>query len=150
MRLAVLLAATAVGSLGLSACSSQHLTQAQYVAKAEAICASVEQQGQGLPAPSGPADLPAFLTHSLTVTQDGLTRLNRLTNGYQDKAWVDRVFLTPLQGRLDAVRAAMPKVSKDSAQGRSDTLDSLRLPVADLDAMGVYGFHECRKVMNSS
>jgi hypothetical protein len=140
-----------VASLLLAACAhSAPLTQAEYVAKAEAVCHRVQTQGAQLPAPAGPADLPAFLKHSVAITAQGLADLTALTRAYKDRAWVDKIFLTPLKGRLDAVNHVMPQVVAQSSQGRTDALDSLRLPNADLDAMGVFGFHECRKLMNSA
>ena len=141
--LAGLLAAAGCGG------SPARLSKASYLAKSEAVCSKLEADGHALPDPASPRDLPAYLTASTALTVTAKAKLDALAARYSDPAYVHRIFLDPLAAQITALRRIMPRVIAESAKGSTAALDGLALPQADLEAMGVYGFHECRKVVGS-
>lgn len=136
---------------GLVSCGggAPALSMNAYLEKSERVCAQLEEDGHALPNPKGPRDLPAYLAASTKLTLRAKAELDRLADRFSGRSYVHKIFLDPMAAQIKAVADVMPQVVKESAQGATTTLDALELPQADLPAMGVYGFHECRKVVGS-
>ncbi|HWH30935.1 MAG TPA: hypothetical protein VNU26_18590 [Mycobacteriales bacterium] len=141
------LAAAAAGALtvGLTACSSGP-SKEDYVSSAEQICADANSELEELGEPESPDQLSDFLDEGIAIGDDAVEELENLEKPEGDADELDRIFLEPVRGQVDAIRELAPQLEEAVANEDLEALSELEEqqgPEADLDAMRDYGFDDC-------
>ncbi|MGZ6793009.1 MAG: hypothetical protein ACXVGH_13770 [Mycobacteriales bacterium] len=128
------------------------LSKADYLSRSEDVCA---RANANLPAPPNahdPASVDDYFT-LLEVTISAATdQLTLLAHRQPDRAELDRMFLTPLQGQVKGITAFAPRLEAALKSGPAAVraLGGPTLPAADLAAMRAYGFKACVKSADTS
>jgi hypothetical protein len=139
-----LLAACGGGSSGDGE-DEKALEKADFLAQAEKICADANTALQAEPEPTSPAGISPYFDKLVGIADSTTTDLEQLAADQPDKAEVDRIFLTPLRGQVEAIQAYLPKAKEALKQGEEafTSLPEPVLPEADAKAMEGYGFDKC-------
>ena len=131
----------------LTACSSEveALPKAEFLERAEAVCSGANERLEAEPEPTGPAQVEPYFDALVAIADDTATDLERLAAPQPDAEELDRIFLGPLRGQVDAVQAYLPKAKaalRESEQAFA-ALPQPELPEVDTAAMRDYGFDAC-------
>jgi hypothetical protein len=132
----------------LPACSSSQdeaLPKAEFLERAEAICSGANERLEAEPEPTAPSQVEPYFDALVGIADRTATDLERLAEDQPDAAELDRIFLTPLRGQVDAVQAYLPKAKaalRESEQAFA-ALPQPELPEVDAAAMEEYGFDAC-------
>ena len=150
-RTAPVLLALALSACGGSSSGSsdeeqaEGLPKAEFVTQAEKICADANAALEAEPEPTSPAGISPYFDELVGIADGTTTKLEQLAADQPDKAEVDKIFLTPLRGQVEAIQAYLPKAKAALAQGEEafTSLPEPELPEADTEAMKGYGFDAC-------
>ena len=133
----------------LPACSGggqdDPLPKAEFLARAEAICTAANARLEAEPEPTAPSQVEPYFDALVGIADDTATDLEELAEGQPDEAELDRIFLTPLRGQVEAVQAYLPK-AKAALRESEEAFAALpqpELPEVDAAAMEDYGFDAC-------
>lgn len=140
-----LLASVITGLLAGCGAGSDALSKADFVSQADALCKSANAKLDADPDVTSVDSFKGYFTDLLKVADDTTSDLEKLAADQPDKDMIQKIFLTPLRGQVDALRDFQPKIdeaTKNGLEGLAD-LEEPDTPEADLDAMKSYGFTDC-------
>ncbi len=140
-----LLTACGGGSKTTDKVKASGLSKADYVAKSEALCAKANKDLEGLPAPTGAADLASTLDAGLGIAKTTTESLQALGAAQPDAAELNKIFLGPIGTQITELTAYLEKLKVAAPQGDAalQALGDPKLTAADLEAMKTYGFKDC-------
>lgn len=150
-RLAVLL-------LAVSACSggtSTGVSKADYLARAEAICAQANRSQDGLATPTAVDALAPYVARIVAIADQAATELRALAVPEADRSDLEVNVLTPLEEQLEvghdyADEVAAAAKARDNAELVRLLGDPPTRTRADLRWMKAYGFKECVESADTS
>src|SRR5581483_3066006 len=131
------------------------LAKADFIAKADPICARVTSETNAVPEPKSATELEPALKKIVAIVEPGLAELRALNAEPADLAVFKEHFLDPNQAQLDAAKkllADLPSANGDETkiealaekwQNETSTLDDAT--AAHDAALKAYGFVGCAK-----
>jgi hypothetical protein len=144
-------ATTRGGSPAPSVSPQPGADRAAFIRDADAACATATQQLNAVPAPSGPSELVRFLRAQLSVQQDLLAQLQRLSPPTGDRAQIEAAFLQPYRQAIARQQQLLPGVAQAVAAGDHVQLANLHTefdtashPRSLAAFVHGYGFHACQ------
>ena len=143
-RTSAVLAAGAL-CLGLSACSSGP-SKEEYLSSAEEICTQANTALDDLAEPETPEQVTEVLDEAIAVVDGAVDELEGLDAPDGDGDELERTFLEPVRGQVDALEEIRPQVEEAVESGDPEALGDLPEPAspeADVEAMRAYGFDSC-------
>jgi hypothetical protein len=151
--LPLLLLATACGGSDKEQVA-QGLSKADYLTKAEAICARLNTEVDKLTFPTSVAAVPGFVEQTLQIAEAATGEIKALEPPAADKADIKAKVLDPLDGQVAVGRAFLDQIK--AAVAKNDTAAVGRLIAnpptgskADLAWMRSYGFKQCVEAANT-
>lgn len=158
-------ALAAAGLLALASCGSSGPTKSQYVAKANAICASARTQttplirqltaaAVGLASPGANAarsarQMASAVGRLQSVSARELSQLRKLQQPSGDHAAIER-FLTPLAGLVDAIGRAGAALRGGQPQRALAQLAEVQPTSQQVTrAANAYGMRQCGSVLTA-
>jgi hypothetical protein len=113
-----LLSACGGDSSGDGGGDDKGLPKAEFLTQAEKICADANTALDAEPEPTSPEGISPYFDKLLGIADDTTTELEQLAADQPDKAEVDKIFLTPLRGQVEAIQAYLPKAKAALEQGQ--------------------------------
>ena len=124
------------------------LSKAEYLSKAEAICAKANADVKAIPLPTTPSAIPTYVTKLVTLAESVRDQMKALDAPDADEADLDKKVLDPIDAQIREGRAyqeqlAQAFASNDSAKVQQLVANPPTQTQADLTWMKSYGFKEC-------
>jgi hypothetical protein len=146
--------------MALTACSGgaaadNGAKRADYLVKAEAVCAQANAAQKRLTTPMAALSFSPYIDAVVKIAAESTTALLALTPPAKDRTDLDKHVFTPLQRQLKTAQAFADKVR--TATRAHDQIALVKLlndppnkPAADLAWMRSYGFKECVDAADTS
>lgn len=150
--LPLLLAAACAGRTAAS--PDRGTTRADYLRRAEAVCAAANAQRAALRVPTADADFAPYVTEVVKVAERAATALARIAPPAADAADLRARVSGPLATDLAAGHSYLAAVATGPASGRDEALSDLLAVVSrtrpDVEWMRGYGFVQCVRAVSLS
>lgn len=145
--LGAVLAATLTGCGGGSSTSSAPLSKADYVSRADAICASATTALKKLTPPTGTAGLGPYLSSTVQAAGGATDALRALRPPKADAAALAAKFTGPLSAQVASVKQLIPKyeaaTKAANPQAALAAIPRPQLPSPDAGYISSYGMTAC-------
>jgi len=135
--------------------AAARLVKADFIAKADPICARVTSQVNALPEPKSASDLEPLVKKIVDIVKPALADLRALNADPADAAVFKEHFLDPNQAQLDAAErflADLPAANgdEDKISARAEQWDKETSAIDDASdkhdaALKTFGFNDCAK-----
>jgi hypothetical protein len=121
--------------------------RADYLERAEAVCADSNAQARELGSPASVADVPRFAEAAVALVRATVDGLEALEPPEEDRAEVQQKVLEPLRDDVGTAEEYAGQVTAAAEANDIPTLltlnDERPTTSADVDFMRGYGFEEC-------
>lgn len=140
---------------GCSSSDADAAAKADFIKKAEVICAKANTDRAALKTPLAPAQIPPFVAQIVAIADEATTKLLALSVPDTDKQEVESKLLNPLKeqvatGKTYSTQVAAASRTKNQAALMKLLGDPPTETKADLRWMKSYGFKGCIEAADTS